>query len=178
MSNMKYYFRVAASLLLICTVVSVLLAVVNGVTVDIIAVNEQKAKEDAIRNIYPALATMQTAEGEWAEGVNAVYTVYGEGETLIGYAVDLNSAGFGGDINMMVGIDAAGTVVGTRVISHSETPGLGSKATVDGHLAKYDGKNGEIPEKLDAVTGATISSKAIIAGINLALSLDLGGETV
>ena len=176
MKSASYYIRITSALLAICAVVALLLATVNILTRDIIAANAQKEREKAVADIYPAMTTMEAQENDWLDGVNNVYAVY-ENDAWIGYAVDLNSRGFGGDINMIVGIRTDGTVAGVRVISHSETPGLGSKATLADYLQNYTGVGEQltIKEDIDAVSGATISSKAVLAGVNLALSLGLGG---
>lgn len=176
MKNASYYVKVTCSLLAICTVVALLLAAVNLFTRDIIAANAQKERERAVSEIFSSMTAMEAVDGDWLDGVNTVYAIY-ENDAWIGYAVDLNSRGFGGDINMMVGLGADGTVSGVRVISHSETPGLGSKATVQAYLQNYIGVGERlaIKEDIDAVSGATISSKAVLAGVNLALSLGLGG---
>ncbi len=176
MKNASYYIRITCSLLAICAVVACLLAAVNIFTRDIIAANAQKEREKAVADIYPAMTSMKAQENDWLDGVNNVYAIY-DNEAWIGYAVDLDSRGFGGVINMIVGIGTDGTVAGVRVISHSETPGLGSKATLADYLKNYVGVGEQltIKQDIDAVSGATISSKAVLAGVNLALSLGLGG---
>lgn len=174
---MKYYLKVTLSLLLICTVVAGLLATVNALTADIIEANAQKERERAVTAIFSDMTSMKETEGKWLNGVNTVYTVY-ENDAQIGYAVDLNSRGFGGDINMIVGIGMDGTVCGVRVVSHAETPGLGSRATLADYLDNFIGVGERlvIKEDVDAISGATVSSKAVVEGINLALRLALGGE--
>lgn len=176
MKDMKYYLKVTLALLLICTVVSGLIAVVNSLTVDVIAANAQKAREQAVKQIFSSMTAMQDAEKEYPDGVNTVYAVY-RNDACIGYAVDLDSRGFGGDINMIVGLGTDGTVCGVRVVSHAETPGLGSRATLADYLDNFIGVGERltVKEDVDAISGATISSKAVVAGINLALSLGLGG---
>ena len=145
-------------------------------TVDIIEANAQKERQRAVSAIFSDMTWMRDTEKEYLDGVNTVYAVYA-GEMWIGYAVDLNSRGFGGDINMIVGIGADGTVCGVRVVSHAETPGLGSRATLADYLDYFIGVGERltVKEDVDAISGATISSKAVVAGINLALSLGLGG---
>ena len=176
MKDMKYYLKVTLSLLLICTVVAGLLAAVNLLTVDIIAANAQKERERAVSAIFSDMTWMRDTEKEYLDGVNTVYAVYA-GEMWIGYAVDLNSRGFGGDINMIVGIGEDGTLRGVRVVSHAETPGLGSRATLVEYLDNFVGvgESLTVKEDVDAISGATVSSKAVVAGVNLALSLGLGG---
>ena len=176
---MKYYLKVTLSLLLICMAVAGLLAAVNGLTADVIAANAQKEREAAVAAIFPAMTSMQDAAGEWPADVCGVFAIYQNGEP-IGYAVDLNTRGYGGEINMTVGIGTDGTVCGVRVISHSETPGLGSRATLASYLDNFIGvgESLTVKEDVDAISGATVSSRAIVNGINLALSLGLGGATV
>ena len=176
MKDMKHYLKVALSLLLICTVVAGMLAAVNALTVDIIAANAQKERERAVGELFSDMTSMKDTQGEWLEGVNTVYAVY-QHDAWIGYAVDLNTRGFGGDINMIVGLGTDGTVCGVRVISHGETPGLGSRATLASYLDNFIGVGEQltVKEDVDAISGATISSKAVVNGINLALSLGLGG---
>ena len=173
---MKYYLKVTLSLLLICTVIAGLLAAVNALTADIIAAGAQKAREAAVAEIFPDMTAMQDTEGQWLLGVNTVYAVY-QNDAWIGYAVDLDSRGYGGEINMMIGLGTDGTVCGVRVISHSETPGLGSRATLADYLDNFIGvgESLTVKEDVDAISGATVSSRAVVNGINLALSLGLGG---
>ena len=114
------------------------------------------------------------------DGVNAVYSVQDREGSIIGYCVDVDSYGYGSDpINLLVGLDSDGRAVAVKVLSHSETPGVGSKATASSFLSQFEGKSGILAVKkdggeIDAVAGATISSRAITAGVSLALSLGLG----
>lgn len=178
MKTARFFARIALPLLVICTAVALLLAGVDMLTRDIISENSRLEKENAIRALYPSLTDF--SEREFAalpEGVNTVYLVY-EGTRVSGNAVDLTVTGFGGDLNMMVAITPDGKVGGVRVISHGETPGFGSRATAAEYLAQYIGLSGKLTlgEEIDAISGATVSSRAVLAGVNLALSLELGGD--
>ncbi|MCG8401928.1 MAG: RnfABCDGE type electron transport complex subunit G, partial [Firmicutes bacterium] len=84
--------------------------------------------------------------------------------------------GYGGEIRLMVGFDTEGVVTGTSVLSHTETPGLGAKMTEESFQAQFRGidpareplavvKDGGT---IDALTAATISSRAFVEAINLA----------
>lgn len=83
--------------------------------------------------------------------------------------------GFGGQIEVMVGIDSQGAISGVKVTKHSETPGLGTKAMTTGYLSQYQGKTaitrtGETGKtQIDAITGATLSSNGIFRAANKAL---------
>lgn len=176
MKQLLYDLRIAGSLLIICMTVALLLSAVHIATRDVISENERLEKEAAITAIYPAFSTIEETAGSYPDGIQTVYTVR-HAEDLLGYAVNLEIKGFGGTIQMMVGIDAAGAVCGVKILSHSETPGLGSRATTDDYLTQYIGLDEQpiLGTHIDAVSGATISSRAVKNGVALALSLGLGG---
>lgn len=175
--QISFYARIALPLLAICMIVAALLSAVNMLTRDIIAANAAEEKRAAVEALYPSFATL-TEETSDTEGVNTVYTVLEADGEILGYAVDLTVVGFGGDLNMMVAIRPDGCVGGVRVVSHAETPGFGSRAALPEHLAQYIGLGGSLMlgQDVDAVSGATVSSRAVHAGVNLALSLELGGD--
>ena len=88
----------------------------------------------------------------------------------------LSPNGFGGGIDMMTGVDNDGNVTGIAVISHAETSGLGSKATDPEWQAQFAGKNGSVTVEKDggeivAITGSTITSRAICDGVNTAFTV-------
>ena len=94
-----------------------------------------------------------------------------------GYAVQVAPGGFGGNIQMMVGMDKTGKVLGISIISHSETAGLGAVVaakTAAGEAFRGQFAEAEAPytvgKNIDGVTGATISSKAVAEGVNQAVS--------
>ena len=96
-----------------------------------------------------------------------------------GYAVEVAPTGFGGEITMMVGVSATGEVLGISIISHAETPGLGAVAAADNDKGvsfreQFTGlisgiTIGDGDNQVDALSGATISSQAIVDGVNAAL---------
>jgi len=92
----------------------------------------------------------------------------------IGYAFRVYPKGYGGTIDMVVGIDLKGRVAGIKIISMNETPGLGMKASESNFLRQFMGKTFKSPLKakkdVDAITGATITSQAIADGVKQALS--------
>ena len=89
----------------------------------------------------------------------------------------VTNKGYGGDINLIIGINAAGTITGVKVVEHSETAGLGSKVAEEDFLSQFKGitpqsnlkivlnkANGK-DEEIVAVSGATILSKAVMAAV-------------
>ena len=169
----KNIARLAITLLLITAVVAAALAGVNALTEPIIAqINYQKT-QDAIEAVLPGGGESI----DFTDNTGWVSTVY-ESET--GYAVEVTpSTGFDGDIAMMVGIDPQGNVLGISIISHTETAGLGAVAAAttsagEAFRGQFVGASGSPSVtkdggEIDAITGATITSRAVCDGVNAAL---------
>ncbi len=160
----------AVILLVICAVCSLLLGLVNAVTkdrIDQIAVEKQRA---AMQEVLPA---DNYTEVDYTGGNALVAAVYSAGDA--GYVVQVKPSGFGGELDMMVGVAADGTVSGVSVVSHSETAGLGAKAKSDAAWREqFAGKSGTLAVtkdggEINAITGATITSRAVTSGVNAAL---------
>lgn len=92
-----------------------------------------------------------------------------------GVVVTAVDRGYGGEISVMIGIDSNGEVTGVKVLQHTETPGLGTKAMTEEHLAQFLNKrsvstgNASSETNIDAITGATLSSNAIYRAVENAL---------
>lgn len=134
---------------------------------------EQKT-QSAIASVLPG-GCISTVE-DYEDATGLVTNVY-QGES--GYALEVKPNGFGGPLTMMVGIRTDGEVQGIAIISHSETAGLGAVAASassagEAFRSQFTGKSGSVAlsrdgGELDAVTGATITSRAICDGVNAAL---------
>ena len=166
--------KIIASLTVICAVIAAMLAAVNAFTADRIAKNTELEKENSIRKIFGSYITAEEYTDFESQEEMYVYLVY-KSNMLYGYCVNVFPSGFGGQINMMVGVGADSAVAGVNIVSMSETPGLGSKTNTRDFLSGYGGKKGKVTlgADIDAVSGATISSKAVTAGVNSALALDI-----
>ena len=172
-SNVMFILRLAGTLLLITAVVASLLAGVNMVTAPIIAQLKAEKTQKAIEAVLPGGGE----EIAFTDSTGLVSTVYASDK---GYAVQVNPAGFGGTVSMMVGIDTEGKVLGISIISHTETAGLGDVAAAktsagEAFRGQFVGASGSVGTSkrgtgsLDAITGATITSEAICVGVNAAL---------
>ena len=140
----------------ICLVVSGLLAVTNNITAPIIAENALKAEQAALLELLPDATSFTEVEGVEMENVNKVYS----SDNNVGYVVTSAAKGYGGDIEWMTAFDAEGTIVGAKVLSQSETAGLGAKVEEDWFQAQFKGHNDELkPDNIDMISGATISCK-------------------
>ena len=168
-SNVRYILRLALTLLAICAVVSALLAGVNAITKDRIAAIQAQKTQDAIEKVLPGVEGLQKLELSGETGT--VRTVYVSGSS---YAVEVAPGGFDGPITMMVGI-SEGQVTGVSVISHTETPGLGAVAAAnnakgEAFRGQFAGQSGTLAvgDQIDGMSGATITSKAVVTGVNAA----------
>ena len=168
----KEFVRLSAVLCVITLVAALLLAGVNKITAPRIAEAEEKASQEAMKSIL--------TEAENFEKINENISLAKKGDAVVGYCAKVSSNGYGGAIVMMVGLDSEMQVQGIEILSHSETAGLGAKITEDGFKSQFKNKNAELTvvkgvakssSEMSAVTGATISSRAVAAGIKQAFEM-------
>ncbi|MBQ7335580.1 MAG: FMN-binding protein [Clostridia bacterium] len=159
---------VGLKLLLICAIIAGVVSFVYALTLEQYEANILETKRQAIGAIFEKDSLDDPKQAAEIDGV-VIYEVYENG-ALIGYCAEVASAGFGGDIEMMIGYQSDGSILGVEFISHSETPGLGSKAGQPAYLEQYVGQSGVLTlgTDVDAVSGATVSSRAVLAGVNAA----------
>lgn len=170
----------AVSLLIICVVVTALLGFTNSVTAPKIAQLAAETEAAAKQAVLTDAASF--SEEKQIEKDGNMYTYYegfsAEG-SLAGYVFRTSAKGYGGDIAVMVGVKTDGTVAGVNILSISETAGLGMNAKNESFLSQFIGKSGTIgvlkngssETEIQALTGATITSKAMASAVNQALDL-------
>ena len=168
------------ALLVIAAVSGGVLGLVYGVTKDAIAEVDQKKNEAAIKAVLPLENVTYKADTMKYnyEGVDLTFPcnlAYDANGNFQGAAVKTNEGGFGGKIDMMVGFLADGTIKGTSVLSHAETPGLGANMTgkfkdqfVDKNPASYKLTVTKDGGDVDAITAATITSRAFSKAVDKA----------
>lgn len=165
------YLKIILCLFFICTVCSALLGTTFLLTKEPIAQNEAETIRNRLVSIFGENATFESdipiPQGQKAV---AVYRARGANDDLLGYAVRVLSPGFSDDIDMIVGFNADSTVRKIEIIAMSETAGLGTRVAEAEHLSQYEGKTGELKLKddIDAISGATKSSRAVLNGVNAA----------
>ena len=190
----KYIIKLTVTLLLCCLVVAAALGGVNAITKDKIAainwentVTAMKAVvadpdstefSDALENTDAMTAAAASAGGT----LDSVYEVLVGGENA-GYAIKVVASGSQGSIEMMVGVDANGAVTGVSIVDNSETAGIGSKVMSNealsngtGVLDQFIGKSAAdgtltVGTNVDAISGATVSTKGVTTGVNAALAV-------
>lgn len=180
MKNAKEILIPAVSLLLICAVVTALLGLTNSVTAPQIEKLALETQEAAKKEVLPNAASFSDEKQTEKDGEMYPYFegLSDSGET-IGYVFQTAAKGYGGDIVVMVGVLSDGTVAGVSILSISETAGLGMNAKNASFLQQFVGKSGTIgvqkngssDTEIQALTGATITSKAMASAVNQALAL-------
>lgn len=169
------------SLFVICLCVTALLAVTNAVTKDAIAYQQERSAAESRQAVCPDAVDFEKVEYD-VQGVEC-YKALDESGNLIGYAISSASRGYGGDVKVMTGINAEdGSVIAINVYDNSgETPGLGVNTSGEKFTSQFAGLSsgtgvtvdkdaGKNPDSLavDSVTGATISSRAVVDAVNQA----------
>lgn len=171
MKNTKvgYFLKLTLTLLVISAVVACLLGLTNYVTADKIAEITAQKTAASMEEVLPADSYTELSYAGAEANVAAVYQA---GDA--GFVVEVTPSGFGGAIDMVVGVGADGTVTGVSIVSMSETSGLGANASKEAFRSQYVGLSGELAVskdggEIDALTGATITSRAVTDGVNTAL---------
>lgn len=187
----KYMGRIAGILLAICVVTALLLGVVNQITAPRIDAIRKEKTEAAMSRVLPADEYVPWAEELPGDGSITGLYLANTGGGAVGWVVETTAIGSQGPITMMVGVDMSdplGQVTGVSVVASSETPNIGTKVVNDQSvLDRFIGMshaNGEITvnagaNRFDGVSGATVSSRGVAAGVNAALDAvaDLNGRS-
>lgn len=173
------------SLVIICMVAASALAGVYILTLENIEAQKLQKQQAAILAVLPEGSTISDAE---QVGEMTVYKGYDANGQWVGTAVETVENGFGGPIKVMVGFGADSKVINYVVLEHQETPGLGDKMatwfkSTEKATQSIIGKtaNGQFTVNkdggdIDAITAATISSRAFLTAINNAYKAFTNGE--
>ncbi len=179
--------KLGGRLLVFALVAGALLGYVNYITEGPIARQEQKKTVEALSRVMPGIAAEPVAlQGPYGSpAVTGVWEAR-EGGAVAARAFKVKAAGYGGPLQLIIGLDKNNKVTGLEVLSHAETAGLGAKAAEPGFGERFLGasapvavkKAGAVGEGVSAITGATITTKAVAAGIDAAVaeSVRLGGK--
>lgn len=163
------------SLLIICLVSSALLGGVNLITKDRIAELAEQTIDEAKGELLAA-ASYDTGDLD-----GTAYSIaLDENGNVLGYIFTTSANGYGGAVKLMTGVDTNGFVTGVSILEINETPGLGMKARNEGFLSQFTGAAGSLtvvkdgssaPNTVQAITSATITTKAVTSAVNKALRM-------
>lgn len=138
----------------ICLVCSGALAGTYQTTKPIIDEAAAREAEAARSEVFVGATEFEEYEGELPAGATEIFRVNG-GE---GYVITAVTKGFGGEIEVMTGVNSAGEITGVKVLSMSETSGLGTQIAEDWYIEKYVGQSNV--DGVETIAGSTVSSAA------------------
>ena len=162
--------KLTLTLMAISAACALLLGLVNSITAPrILAAQEAKSKA-AMAEVLPASSYEEIPYLDEGSIVLAVYQAADQG-----YVVKVGPSGFGGVIEMMVGVGTDGSCTGVSIVKMAETAGLGANASKEDFRAQFVGQSGNVAVTkdggtIDALTGATITSRAVADGVTAALN--------
>ncbi|WP_294533379.1 FMN-binding protein [uncultured Pseudoflavonifractor sp.] len=151
-----------------------LVLVVRLVTAGAILRRTAEARQAVMESVSPPDAVVFSQLPYDPAMADDMYAAW-QGEVLAGYCVEVTADGFGGPMKLMVGVSAQGSVTGVAILSHRETPGLGDGVEDASFLDAFLGLSGTVrigsgANAVEAVSGATESSRAVAQGVSQALA--------
>lgn len=178
--SFKAVFVPAISLFLICVIIALLLGFTNELTKSAIEENEILKEQEAMAAVCPEAESFKE-ESSVPSDKGEAYLALDKYDRIIGYAISVTEKGYGGDIEVMVGVSDKGEITGVEILSINETPGLGMNAKNEEFRNQFKGyapKGGfsakdsaESKSNIDALTGATITSEAVSKAVNKAMDI-------
>lgn len=171
MNNWNRVFKPIVVLCVICIAITGALAATNSATAPVILEATIKAQNEARNELLPeASGAFSKVDGVKVDNVDDVYAA----DNGTGYVITSNAKGYGGTITVMSAFSPDGTLKQIKVTEAQETPGFGSKvAATPSYWERYKDKDASkalvLNQDIDAETGATISSKALLRAVNSAI---------
>ena len=163
MRNKKDFILPTVVLTIICLVAAAALAVTNQITQPLIAAAQEAAATEARLQVLPDADDFTQVSDFTMENIVDVY----EANNGAGYAITANAKGYGGTLQVMIGITADGQIADTQVMISEETPGLGARVQEEPYRSQYRGKDANL-EGVDVISGSTVSSKAFESAVETA----------
>jgi len=160
-STLKNAFPIILLTIVVAVCVS-LLTYVDSLTRDRIEAQEEEKVQNMLSAMFPEMSRYEFKDD--------IYIIYSNSDK-VGYAFIAIGKGYGGDINILVGLEDETTIKGITIISHKETPGLGSRIAESSFTDMFRGLNiadvalSRDGGQIDAITGSTISSSAVVDAV-------------
>lgn len=174
MKDVKEIAKPALILFLICLITTACLAGTNLLTKNTIEKHKEESIQQSRRLVLPTAEAFEKSEK------SDICYVGKKGSAVAGYVLTTKAASYGGTLEIMTGIDTDGKVTGVTILSISDTPGLGMNAQKESFRDQFKKKapeNGfEVVKgnasdgQISAMTGATITSKAVTSAVNEAVT--------
>lgn len=168
-------------LLLITSCAAILLGFMSEVTEEPIRIQRELENKAALEKVLPEADDYTNISGDYGLTEDSLVREVYSSTNDAGYVFKVYPKGYGGEIEIVVSIDKDNKIGGVEILSHAETPGLGANATNDEFKGQYQGKEtsdslevvkgapASNPNEIEAITGATITSRAVTTGVNAVL---------
>ena len=160
---MKETFKYALILGLICFLASSVLAVVNSLTEPIIKAQKEKEESLALKELLPQAAVFKPYYDD--EEKMLFYRGYDRNNQLDGFVLKPGQRGYSSDIEVLVSLDLNLKIINIKILSQNETPALGTRILEIPFLGQFKNKSLESLREVQAISGATISSAAVINSV-------------
>ena len=196
MKNSTSTIKNTVILVVIALILSAILGVTNELTKDKIVEQNNRIKAEAYQAVFSDAASFEEDETLTAavENAGAIVEAIGNATTIeealtakddagnpVGIVVNVtNPEGYGGDVNLSIGVSEDGTMTGMKVVKNSETAGLGARCTEASFADQFAGiqaseiafsKTGKsAPNEVDAISSATYTTRSVTNGVNAALA--------
>ncbi|GBR77343.1 electron transport complex protein RnfG [Candidatus Termititenax dinenymphae] len=170
----KAILKYTLVLAVFCGAAGLLLPAVHDLVEPRKVIQQKKTEENTLRLLLPSAESFNVREG--AANYAGYYEAFTADKNLAGYVLKVNARGYSSEVEMLVGLDRDYTLTGVRVLAQAETPSLGSRVTEPDFLAQFAGQqtdNLALRKKggtVDGITGATITSEAVVKGISAAIA--------
>lgn len=177
---MKDLLRITLSLVVIFVAAGVIMGGTYKVTSPVKFYAEKKEKEEALKEMAPEATDPIKPAGTWESHEKPYeYYVATSGNKPVAYIASTAGKGYSSFVKMLVSLDTNYRIRGIKVLGHGETPGLGDQILEPGFLEQFKGKSlnqivlikGETKENIQAISGATISSRAVTNGVRDAVKM-------
>jgi len=163
---MKEIIKFGLYLSMVCIIAGASLSITNHFTAKRIVLQKASAEDAGLKEVLPGAFHFEPMDSFPKKGID-------QNGGIAGYVLKIIATGYSGKIVALVGIDRDFKIAGVKVLAQNETPGLGAKITEKDFLAQFIGKslekiflrNDNKDGEIDAITSATISSRAITEGI-------------
>lgn len=183
---MRNIAKLGLILFIITAISAAILAVANEATVEPIKQAQEKSNNEARQEVLSVATSFEALNKEEIEVIvkedNRIKEIFigsdGSGN-IVGYTIKSVSSGYGGELEIITGISKEGKITGMKVVSHSETPGLGANSTtpkfqnqfIDKTTSSnlFVAKSSPKENEIQAISGATITSNAVSNGVNAAI---------
>lgn len=174
----KDMLRLSFLLFIICAISTALVAGAYDYTKEIIADRAATKVTESYKQVFPSADKLVKETAPANSPIKEIYRSTKDGADN-GYIYTVAPKGYAGEILIMVGVETPSMrITGVKILSQQETPGLGAQCTEPFFLKQFDGKDlhkdllvskqAKAPQEIQAITASTITSKAVVSGINLA----------